>query len=257
MTEPRSEVAPSRRWRNLVFVLLMLALTGVFLWLGYWQLQRLDEKQALMATVAERMDSAPLPLPPVADWEMVGWDRYDYQPVRVTGSFRHEATVLVFTSLAAAKGRHSGPGYWVMTPFELEAGGTVYVNSGFVPDSSRTAFADGGAGPTGTLSLVGIARRSEEASSFTPDPDSARGLDWIRNAERLALQAEADLAPLAPIFIDLPAGEAGALPQGGETVLTFTNNHLGYAITWFGFALITPILLLVWMRAQRRQRRTP
>jgi surfeit locus 1 family protein len=71
------------------------------------------------------------------------------------------------------------------------------------------------------------------------------------------MQADADLTPLAPIFVDLPAGEAGALPQGGETVLTFTNNHLGYAITWFGFALITPILLLVWLLAQRRPRKAP
>ena len=258
MTE-RSEAAPPphRRWWNLAFVLLMLGLTGVFLWLGYWQLQRLDEKQRLIDTVAARMDSAPLSLPPVAEWDFVGWVRYDYQPVRLTGTFRHEATVLVFTSLTTANGRHSGPGYWVMAPLELTAGGTVFVNRGFVPDSSRAAFADGGLGPTGVRTIVGIARLSEEAGSFTPDPDRARGIDWVRDVARLALQADTDLSPLAPIFVDLPAGEAGALPQGGETVFTFTNNHLGYVITWFGFALITPILLLVWLLAQRRPRRSP
>jgi surfeit locus 1 family protein len=26
------------------------------------------------------------------------------------------------------------------------------------------------------------------------------------------------------------------LPQGGETVVDFPNNHLQYAITWFGLA---------------------
>ena len=39
--------------------------------------------------------------------------------------------------------------------------------------------------------------------------------------------------------------------QGGETVLSFTNNHLGYAITWFGFAAIVPALLFFWVRRQR------
>lgn len=246
-----------RRWWNLAFILLMLGLTAAFLWLGNWQLQRLAEKERLIATVADRMDSAPLPLPRVAEWDVVGWERYDYQPVRLSGSFRHEATVLVFTSLAAANGRHSGPGYWVMAPFELESGGTVFVNRGFVPDSSRAAFADGGAGPTGQRALTGIARLPEQAGSFTPDPDTTRRIDWVRDVERLALQVEDDLTPLAPIFVDLPAGEAGALPQGGETILTFTNNHLGYAVTWFGFALITPILLLVWLLGQRRPRRVP
>jgi surfeit locus 1 family protein len=247
---------PRRRWWNIAFVVLMLGLTGAFLWLGTWQLQRLAEKEALMATVAARMDSAPMQLPPAAEWDYVGWERFDYQPVSLTGSFRHEATVLVFTSLAAGSRRYSGPGYWVMTPFELEAGGTVFINRGFVPEASRTAFVDGGTGPTGEVTLVGIARLSEQAGSFTPDPDPGRGIDWIRDVDRLALQARA-MSPLARIFVDLPAGEAGALPQGGETVLTFTNNHLGYAITWFGFAAITPVLLLAWLLAQRRPRETP
>ncbi|HEV7276910.1 MAG TPA: SURF1 family protein [Devosiaceae bacterium] len=258
MTDRQPQAAaPRRRWWNLLFIVLMLGLTVIFLWLGNWQLQRLDEKQALIATVAARMDSAPLRLPPVAEWDFVGWERYDYQPVTLTGSFRHDSTVLVFTSLSAPNGRHSGPGYWVMAPFELDAGGFVFLNRGFVPQSSRAAFVDGGAAPTGRLTLTGIARLSEEAGSFTPDTDSTRRMDWVRDVERLALQSDADLTPLAPVFVDLPAGDEGALPQGGETVLTFTDNHLGYAITWFGFALITPLLLLVWLLAQRRARKVP
>ena len=249
--------APRRRWWNLLFAVLMLGLTATFLWLGAWQLQRLEEKQALIQIVADRMDSAPLRLPPVGEWEMVGWERYDYQPVSLTGSFLHASTVLVFTSLSSPNGRHSGPGYWVMAPFRLASGGTVFVNRGFVPESSRAGFVDGGAGPAGELTLTGIARLSEAAGSFTPETDSTRRMDWVRDVDRLALQAQEDLTPLAPIFVDLPAGEAGALPQGGETVLTFTNNHLGYAITWFGFALITPLLLLVWLTAQWRARRSP
>lgn len=258
MTEtPPRAASPHRFWWNIVFVVLMLGLTAVFVWLGNWQLQRADEKEALTATVADRMGSAPLPLPPLAEWDVVGWERYDYQPVSLSGSFRHDATVLVFTSLSTPNGRHSGPGYWVMAPFELASGGFVFVNRGFVPQGSRAAFADGGAAPTGPRTVTGIARLSERAGSFTPDTDSARRLDWVRDVDRLALQSDAELTPLAPIFVDLPAGDAGALPQGGETVLTFTNNHLGYAITWFGFALITPLLLLVWLLALRRPRQSP
>ena len=44
------------------------------------------------------------------------------------------------------------------------------------------------------------------------------------------------------------------LPQGGETVIEFPNNHLGYAITWFGFAILTPILLAFWISRQRKGR---
>ena len=58
--------------------------------------------------------------------------------------------------------------------------------------------------------------------------------------------------PVFPFTVDAPAGEAGALPQGGETVIEFPNNHLGYAFTWFGFALLTPALLAYWVFRQLR-----
>jgi surfeit locus 1 family protein len=58
--------------------------------------------------------------------------------------------------------------------------------------------------------------------------------------------------PLFGLTVDAPAGEAGALPQGGETVIEFPNNHFGYALTWFGFALLTPVLLAFWVYRQVR-----
>ena len=76
----------------------------------------------------------------------------------------------------------------------------------------------------------------------------------MRNVERLAAFAENLPQPLSAFFVDLPAGAPGELPQGGETVIEFPNNHLGYAITWFGFAILTPILLAFWLARQRKGR---
>ena len=45
------------------------------------------------------------------------------------------------------------------------------------------------------------------------------------------------LTRVAPFFIDADASAPGGLPEGGETILTFPNNHLQYALTWFGLAL--------------------
>ena len=46
--------------------------------------------------------------------------------------------------------------------------------------------------------------------------------------------------PVFGMTLDAPAAAPGALPQGGETVVDFPNNHFGYALTWFGFAILTP-----------------
>ena len=247
------DVRPARpaRWSFWAFIGFMLVLMAVFVTLGIWQVERLGEKERLIANVASRMTLAPEQLPPVAEWSAFDADAWNYRPVTASGTFQPERTVLVFTSLADQRGKYSGPGYWVMTPLELAAGGTVFVNRGFVPQESAEAFAAGGAVEPGLVSLEGVARATEEVSSFTPAPDTAKRIEWVRNTTRLAALAGPVAQPVAPIYIDLPALGEGALPQGGETVVSFPNNHVGYAITWFGFATLVPFLLFFWVRRQR------
>ena len=50
------------------FVAFMLALMVLFITLGIWQVERLGEKEALIANVAARMTLPPEPLPPVGEW---------------------------------------------------------------------------------------------------------------------------------------------------------------------------------------------
>ena len=48
----------------------------------------------------------------------------------------------------------------------------------------------------------------------------------------------------------MPAGEAGVLPQAGETKFAFSNRHLEYAITWYALAavLVGVVGVAVWRR---------
>lgn len=243
---------PRRGWSFWTFIVLMLALMALFVALGTWQVRRLAEKEQLIASVASRFELAPVALPPVEEWPAFDSEAWAYRPVKLTGSYLPAQTVLVFTSLADANGPLSGPGYWVMTPLVLSGeDGVVFINRGFVPQEQGQAFVSGGAAEVGEVTLTGIARSPEPASGFTPQPDTARRIDWVRDPARLTALAGPLPGPVAPIYVDLPAGPPGALPQGGETVVSFPNNHLGYAITWFGFAALIPPLLWFWVRRQR------
>ncbi|HWA19098.1 MAG TPA: SURF1 family protein [Devosia sp.] len=234
------------------FIIFMLALTGLFVALGVWQLNRLAQKEALIAAVDERLHLAPLRLPPLAEWGALDPEIYSYRPVTVSGTFRNDQTVLVFASLTEPRGKFSGPGYWVMTPLVLDGGGVVFIDRGFVPQASGPEFAKGTTGPAGPQTITGVALLPEAAGAFTPGADRPNRIDWIRDPKRLAAMLDPTLAPVAGLFIEAPAGESGALPQGGETTIEFPNNHLGYAFTWFGFALLTPLLLAAWIWRQVR-----
>lgn len=243
-------VGPAMFWG---FIVLMVALTGLFIGLGKWQLDRMAQQDARVAAIAARMHQPPVTLPPPAKWATLNPDAFRFRQITLKGHLLNDQMIRVYTALDVAKGRYSGVGYWIMTPFALDGGGTVFVNRGFVPKPALAAF-DEEAPPQGEITLTGIAQQSVAAGAFTPAPDRKNRIEWVRDTRRLAAMDGSDLAsPVLDMYIDLPAGPAGALPQGGETTLNFPDRHLGYAWTWFGFAIITPIMLLYWIAHQRRR----
>lgn len=238
---------------TLGFVAFMAMLAIVFFSLGQWQMNRLHEKEALIAAVEDKLGLAPVALPPPAEWLAFDADVYNFRHVKVTGRFLPEQTVLVFTSLDNANGSRQGPGYWVVTPFALETGGTVFVNRGFVPQTLGQQFGVTAPAPDGLTApqtISGIARASEEANSFTPGPELSNRIEYVRNVDRLAAQMPQSLSPFAPIYIDQEATDA-ELPQGGETKVSFPNRHYEYALTWFSLAGVTVLMTLIWLWRRR------
>ena len=136
----------------------------------------------------------------------------------------------MFSAIDEPRGRYGGVGYFVMTPLTLATGETIIVNRGFVPDTMK---ADADKGPRGEVDVVGLMLASEPRNLFTPADDPVRGVFYTRDAEALAHAMR--LGAHAPFLIDAEAGP-DPLPEGGETRLTFVNNHLSYAFTWFGLA---------------------
>jgi surfeit locus 1 family protein len=212
----------------------------MFIGLGVWQLHRLAWKEGLIAAADARAHSAPAPLPPPDAWAALNPADYEYRRVEARGVYDLADQELVFTDIDEPRGRYAGVGYYVMTPMKLDDGGVVIVNRGFVPEAMK---ADAAKGPQGETKIVALMRASERRNLFTPADDPARGVFYTRDVDGLA--AALKLGPHAPFTLDAEAGP-DPLPQGGETRLTFVNNHLGYAFTWFGMAAALTGVYGVW-----------
>ncbi len=246
MRNPRRE---RPRWG---FVVLILALIAILIGLGAWQMVRLQEKQALIVRIEDRISQPPMTLPTVAEW--VGFDPevWDYRHTVLTGTFRNDQTILVFTALSEPRGRQQGPGYWVVAPLVLKDGGVVWVNRGFIPAMLKESFADGGPNEDDEVSVSGVLRRPEAANMFTPGTDRGARIEWVRDPARFAAISDKTLTPMLPATLDADAGEAGALPQGGETLIDIPNRHFEYALTWFGLAAVVFVMLASWLFIRRR-----
>jgi surfeit locus 1 family protein len=222
---------------------------GLLSGLGVWQLKRLAWKEALIAEVGGRIEKPPVDLPQPAVWASLRPADYEYRHVHVRGVYDYSHQALVYRSLGSPRGRFGGPGYLVMTPLKIASGENVIVNRGFVPDERKAEAANG---PRGETEVTGLMRSSEDRTWFTPSDDPSKG-DWFtRDVEALARAM--GLGAHAPFSIDADAGaDPMALPEGGETVLSFPNNHLSYAATWFGMALALAGVFLSWAFSRGRR----
>ncbi|MBA4791354.1 MAG: SURF1 family protein [Rhizobiales bacterium] len=240
---PAPKGSGTRRARGATaFALLLLALAGVFCALGVWQVQRLAWKRDLIARVEARVTAAPLPAPGPDQWAGIDAASREYQRVRATGQFLNDREALV-----QAVSAH-GAGYWVLTPFRTDAGFTVLVNRGFVPHETRARAARQAGEITGETSVTGLLRLPEPKGGFLRDNDPTADRWYSRDVEAIATAK--GIGPVAPYFIDADATpNAGGLPIGGLTVISFPNNHLGYALTWFAMAaMAVGGAVLVWRR---------
>ena len=228
---------------------LSLAALAVLISLGNWQMQRLSWKENLIATISARVNEPVRALPPAATWPSFDIDANEYRAFFARGRFRHQNEVQVYTVLSEPKGSFAGAGYWVLTPFELEDGGIVIVNRGFVPQELKNPASRAEGQAEGIVRIAGLLRAREQPNYFTPTNDLAKNAWYHRDPAAIAHAF--NLKNVAPFMLDA-TGEyrPDMLPQPNETKLTFTNNHLGYALTWYGLActLIGVFTAFAWQR---------
>jgi surfeit locus 1 family protein len=104
------------------------------------------------------------------------------------------------------------------------------------------------------MEIEGLVRAPERGSWFTPDPDLAKHTFYARDPQGIAAATGARGA--LGVSVDLLVSETpgGGLPQAGETRITFANDHLQYAITWYGLATALLAIFAVYARGRLAER---
>jgi surfeit locus 1 family protein len=249
--EPRAEAAPhrlvtrNRSWRSL-FVPALLAF-AVLIALGTWQIERKAWKEALVASLTERLAVPPQALPSAKDWAKLDRAGDEYRRIKFTASFDNAREALVFAAASAFRPDVTSPGYWVFTPARLADGSLVIVNRGFVPDARRDPQSRPQGQITETVEITGALRWRDERHWFTPADDASHNFWFTRDPAGIAAAKGLDPKSVAPFYVEQEAPTPpGGLPQPGKLVVALPDNHLQYALTWYGLAAVLAAVFGFW-----------
>jgi surfeit locus 1 family protein len=243
-TEPRG------RGLAVPIVFTLAAVAGLVA-LGTWQLERKSWKEGLIAGLEEKLSAPPAALPPRERWPQLSAGTDEFRRVRFSAEVL-DREALVYTSGSAIRPDVSGPGYWILSPARLADGSLVVVNRGFVPEGKQDPGTRHEGQPRGTMEIIGAMRWPEPRGLFTPSDTPAKNLWFVRDPAGIA--AAKGWSNVASFYIDQEAPPAaGGLPRVGPLKPSLPNNHLQYAITWYGLALVVLISGAVFVRTRRRE----
>lgn len=216
-------------WLTLLALAVFVLLCG----LGRWQLGRAEEKRVLWAGFeagSEPATALPLTFAPV--------DRY--RQVSVTGRYDAARQFLLDNMSHAGQ-----PGYHVLTPLKLDDGRAVLVDRGFVPFG--TARRD----QAPPIAVGGETRSIKGRMDALPRPavelPGATAGAWPRvvSFPRMTEVAAALDVTLHPQVLLLdPAAPDGFVRDWRPPGLA-PDQHLGYAVQWFGLAATLAAIWLV------------
>lgn len=226
------------------FMATALAL-ALLIGLGLWQLDRKVWKETLIAAMDERLAAAPVELPPPATWPQLTPDNAEFRRVKLRADFLPVRDTYAYVAGSALRNDIKEPGYFVFRPARLADGRVVVVNRGYVPlDHTEQS-------PAGPQEISGYLRFPEKGTPFTSASDDS-GDTWFVRDQR-AMAAARGWGEVAPFYIDQETPRpAGGLPRPASLTVNLRNDHLGYALTWFGLAATLAGVFAAWLIARRK-----
>jgi surfeit locus 1 family protein len=213
--------------------LMATAMLAVLLALGTWQVERLHWKRGILAQIA-RAEAAPaVPMPAEPE---------PYTKVQATGRLRGELSA---TYGAEVRDTSSGPqlGTYLIVPLELEEGDAVLVDRGWVPEQRPRAIAL----PGGDVTLEGYVRPGDVQGMFSATDNPATRQFYTLDPGAIAAALH---LPRVSSFVLVAMGPAPPerYPDPARHLPQPPNNHLSYAITWYGLAVALAVIFVLWAR---------
>jgi len=220
-------------WASLVTLLLL----GLLMSLGFWQLDRAEQKRALLAGYNTDRDATVIQL----EAGLQSYRDFNYQFASATGQY--DAARQFLLDNRTYNGR---AGYHVLTPFMLrDSGAAVLINRGWIDlGVSRDQLPDPAVG-SGSQTIRGRIKLPA-SDSFTLGEEEPRA-GWPYRIQRVDTERLAQELgyPLLPVVLLLDPDQEDGFVRDWKPLRSGPERNVGYAVQWFGLAAALLVIYLV------------
>ncbi|MGI9288471.1 MAG: SURF1 family protein [Pseudomonadales bacterium] len=214
-------------WKSSVLVLLLLPL---LVGLGFWQLQREQEKLQILARFQARLAETPAAIESLAAQDDLGWRR-----VKLSGRFDTERIYLLDNQI-----RQGRVGFDVLQPFAVSGGHMlVWINRGWMAGNRLRSELPVVHTPTGQMEVNGYIYIPSGKAFSLEDVGSAASQVWPRVIQNVSVAEFAAGANAEQVFahvVRLSDNSPAALRADWPTISVQPAKHRGYAVQWFAMA---------------------
>jgi surfeit locus 1 family protein len=216
---------------RLVPTLLLAIPVPLLAGLGVWQLDRAEQKREQTQTLQQRERQAPLMLTGMqADASALR-----YRRIRVQGSFEPDGQFFIENRRYAGR-----TGFYVITPLRMSGSNIrVLVNRGWLPAPADGAL-PAAQMPSGNVEVNGVVETPSAPALVLHDGRDATQI-WGRRWPYMTIElfAAGVAYPVQPFVILQDPDNTHGFTRDWPRELPKEGMHLGYAIQWFAFALIS------------------
>jgi len=214
-----------------------LAMLAILLGLGTWQIYRLHWKEGILAQIARAEAAPPVPL---------RGDPTPFTKVAVTGRLRSDLSASYGVDVRDTR---QGPtmGNFLIQLLERPGQAPLLVDRGWVPQNRNAPILQ----PQGDTTIVGFIHEPAKPGMFSAADDPATRTFYTLDPEKIG--ASLGLPHVAPfVLIAMGPAPPQLWPAPAQHLPRPPNNHLNYAITWYGLALSLVVMFAIWARRTLR-----
>jgi len=208
---------------------MLVLLLPALLSLGFWQLDRAEQKEALLAQFQRNAEDAAV----AVDGKLTSLDGFRYRQAVASGRFLKDRQVLLDNQFSG-----SGIGYHVFTPMQVDGvDALLLVNRGWVPVGASRAVLPDISVTDGPTRVSGLLNAPPEVGMRLGSVEQASGR-WPLVAPYLDMEflAQSLDMPVLPYVLMLDPADAYGYVREWRIVSFPPEKNLGYAFQWFAMA---------------------